>query len=151
MRLRDLAHTSRRAISRALANGWRWWAAAGTALVWLGPGCLNPASDDQPTFNENTPGRGTAVDIGAGEETCADNPLLAGCPRSNDGNPTVPVNPGSGAGAGGGAGSGGSGGMAGNGGLAGSAGAAGMPASELDAGAPDAGPIGSGPGDADAP
>jgi hypothetical protein len=124
-------------------------------LLGLASACLNPHPDEEPTFFEpRTPGDQGKIDVVApATETCADNPLLAGCSSSSSGAPQ-PTGSGAGGsantGAGGSAstGAGGSAGVVGSAGAAGSAGVAGS--GELDAGERDAGPVDAGPGAVDA-
>jgi len=52
-------------------------------LLGLFSACLNPHPDEQPTFNDSKqPGPTATTDVAPRAETCADNPLLAGCSPS---------------------------------------------------------------------
>jgi hypothetical protein len=51
--------------------------AAIAGLIALAAACLNPHPDDEPTFlGSDVP---PATDVAPREESCADNPVLAGC------------------------------------------------------------------------
>jgi hypothetical protein len=109
-----------------------------TGLFGLAVACLNPQPDEEPTFVGLPP----PTDVAPAPETCANNPLLAGCALS--GQPPSADSPGAGGGAGteleGSAGTAGSAGSAGSGGDAGR---------DCDA-ERDAGPVDAARGTADA-
>ncbi|HEU4577557.1 MAG TPA: hypothetical protein VFS67_04840 [Polyangiaceae bacterium] len=115
--------------------------AAIAGLIGLAAACLNPHPDDEPTFvGADVP---PATDVAPREESCADNPLLAGCQGQSAGSPAGPAGAGGSAStaADAGAPSGGSAGAADAGCAAGAADAAERDAGPVDAtaGASDAG------------
>jgi len=119
----------------------RLLAAAG--LLWLAWGCLNPLPDDQPHVDVLGPSDVAPVPR---QETCDDNPLLAGCSASTPTGVGGSGNAGMGAAGSAAAGAGGSAGAAGSGGLEPDAGAG-----TTDSGPIDAGTTSADGGDADAP
>jgi hypothetical protein len=148
MPVRDWSRTLPRALSRVLSKRWGLCFGAGAALVWLVPACLNPHTDDQPTFSGSGVGGSGSIDVLPGQ-SCPDNPLLAGCSSPPSDHVNEPAGGGGSASVGG---AGGSAGSAGDGGVAGSAGGVGMPfAEDADGGASDAGAGDAGLGDANAP
>jgi hypothetical protein len=147
-------------LERAAATGagicWRGLRLAGAAgLFWLGWGCLNPQPDEYPnSVGLSGVGGSGAVDVvpapSRSQETCSDNPLLAGCPSNPSG--TSPASGPSKDGAAGSAsvgGAAGSAGAAGSGGLDTDSGPGGTNQSDL--GPADGGTADAGRGDADAP
>lgn len=142
MQAHELTRALARAFSGIVSKPWRRDAAAAGVLLGLGLACLNPHTDDQPTYADTG---GSPADVAPQPEFCNDNPRLGSCGLIGSGDPT-PM----GAGAGGSTSSSGSGGAAGSAGSAGSAGAVGLPDNESDAGPRDAGAGDAGAGDAGA-
>lgn len=59
------------------------------SLLGLASACLNPHPDEQPTFNDSREPGDHGIDVAPPAETCADNPLLAGCAQTVGGAPAA--------------------------------------------------------------